>query len=243
MRSFNQYVQDADRKNPLFVRQKFNIGFYANKSRESNIRSSIARIKNQFVKAMNEHDKFPKFIIVVLDDDLIQQTKYTDQDTIGSVIKPLIEWLFREVSKLLAIRKDQLPKKAIKLNYPKIFWVEAPQHVFFKNNLARRKFNSIVQSTAALYSSMKIIRMKKFWDAENRNLFRGINFTAEGLLRYWESIDNAKEFNENLLEKSDKQKYGKQSHIDKYHWQSSYKKKKFDNRDLRFKLPNPDAYC
>ena len=40
--------------------------------------------------------------------------------------------------------------------------------------------------------------MKKIWDEEDSNLYHQGHFIAEGLMRYWESIVNAVQFNENI---------------------------------------------
>ena len=48
---------------------------------------------------------------------------------------------------------------------------------------------------------MKIARMKKVWDPQDNHLFHNGRYTAAGLAKFWSSIDNALQFNENLREK------------------------------------------
>ena len=124
------------------------------------MRNVVARLHSQFAKALEEFHIFPRAILVVLDNDLIRHLQ-VDDEGLTIILKELIIWLFKEVDKLISQRKELLPKKSLKADYPQIFWMESPQHMNFVDNLPRRKFNSIVQSTATEYNYMKIVRMKK----------------------------------------------------------------------------------
>ena len=229
----------------------FDVKEFATKSYCSHIRSVLARIKLQFAKAINEELKLPRICVFVLDDDIIRYLRL-DIQSATSILNEIIPWLFKEIAKLIQIRKDQLPRKAVKEGYPQIYWMEAPQHVNFSNNMIRRKFNSVVQNVAMRYANMRIARMKKIWDPEEKYLFMNSRFSADGLMKYWESIDNAIEFNENLKKAKWHQQSGSfsqkgfrkqtNSTSDAVHWgknsQKRFEKEHQDN-EFRFRMPKP----
>ena len=120
------------------------------------MRNILSRILAQLAKAIMENVIFPKAIVIVLDDDMIRALKPTE---CGATIlfDRIIKWLFREIDGMISTRKDQLPKRAVKEGYPKLYWVEAPQHKNFTNNLLRRKLNSVVQSSSAEYKYVRVV--------------------------------------------------------------------------------------
>ena len=170
--TYHQHVtQNAENSSTFFMRKYFNVHPYSVKSYNSNMRNVLSRIISQLVKAVKQHVKFPKVIIFMLDDDIIRATKPSD---IGAtlLLTKLVEWLFKEIARIIQQRKEQLPLKAIKSDFPMVYWVEAPQHKNFTNNLLRRKLNSVVQVTISNYRNMHIMRMKKIWDPDDSNFFR-----------------------------------------------------------------------
>ena len=103
--------------------------------------SVISRIRNNLVKALNEHNTLPKAIIVVLDDD-ITKTLSLDKEfsiTVGRILS----WLVKEFHKCIAIYKDWLPAKAKLPNYPHIIWMAPLNHYLFthNDNTKRDKFS------------------------------------------------------------------------------------------------------
>ena len=95
----------------------------------------------QVAKAINENTLLPKSIIMVCDDDIIRRLakKSNNEDEFADIAKRTLKWLFNEIRKLILTRKDQLPEKATKHDYPVVYWTEAPHHIFFKNNSFRKK--------------------------------------------------------------------------------------------------------
>ena len=203
--TYDQYVKNAIRKEELYMKRMYDLSSLAKKSHESNIRSVLARIKFQLVKALEKEDTLPKNILVLLDDDIIRrvEAKCNDEEyeSLSGIFKEIIHWLFNQFRKIINVRLEQLPEKCKRIGFPKVYWVEAPQHENFNNNLARRKMNSAIQAEASLQMDMSIMRMKKVWEPENSQLYLASHsrFTTEGIFKYWGSIDNALEFNDNKL--------------------------------------------
>ena len=159
--TYYQYYQNMNWKT-AFMKENFQLEAFSVKSYKSNMKNALARVRSQFCKALESSHLLPRIIVVVLDNDMIRHFK-ADDEGISLILKEIMIWLFKEVDKLINRRKRELPQRSKRNDYPQIFWVEAPQQVNFTDNLARRKFNSVVQSTAGAYDYMKIIRMKKIW--------------------------------------------------------------------------------
>ena len=135
---------------------------------------------------------------MVIDGDLIEFLNYT-QYGFSSMMGQWIEWLAKEINAAIEDRQKLLPRKALRVGEPFIYWVAAPFHDFFGSelNAARSKFNACLDSILKLYGNMRVMKLKEFWNAKNRNLVNNLNkkISSEGLAHYWRSIDAAIEFN------------------------------------------------
>ena len=252
--TYDQYVKNAVRKNELYMKTNYDISCYATKSKDSNIRSILGRIKFQLIKALEKEATLPKSILFLLDDDIIcrVELKISSMDGFTMIMNIIMKWLLNQVRKAIEVRKDQLQPKSIKEDYPVVYWIEAPQHINFNNNLQRRKFNSAIQNESSVLMNMRIMRMKKVWDPEETGLFIPSSncFTSDGIFKYWGSIDNALEFNDKKKVEAAGKKFdlnkkaGKpvRSRFNKYRWQKGDDDNRETNvEEYRFKLPKPKS--
>ena len=155
------------------------------------------------VRGLNASKKLPKYIVIVLDGDLIGFLNYT-QYGFFSMMGKWIEWLAKEIHTAVEDRRKLLPQKTLRQGEPFIYWISAPFHDFFGSelNAARGKFNACLDSVLKLYDNMRVMKLKEYWNTKNRNLVGNLNrqISAEGLAHYWRSIDAAIEFNVNKRE-------------------------------------------
>ena len=156
-----------------------------------------------------------------------------------------MKWLMNQVRRIIATRKDQLPKKGLKSDYPVIYWIEAPLHVNFNNNDVRKRYNEILEDLAGTMQNMRIMRMKKIWDPEDKHLFvnSSLIFTTEGIFRYWGSVDNALQFNDMMRNnaKGAKETTKWKGQQNKYKWRRPAVEPSERRDELRFKLPKPNS--
>ena len=90
----------------------------------------ILRIRNSLVTGLNQQKNgiLPKYIVVVLDDDLITFLDFK-HDGVATLLGTWVEWLAKEFNDVIKLRKDQLPKKVKKFeDDPFFYWVTAPTH-------------------------------------------------------------------------------------------------------------------
>ena len=246
--TYDQYVKNAVRKEELYMKVNYDLESFAKKRSDSNIKSVLARIKFQLIRALNEHALLPKSIIILLDDDIIRRVEVKadreeEIDGLSAIFTRVIKWLVNQVDRAILSRKEQLPEKSKEQNSPVCYWVEAPQHVNFNNNnLSCRKFNSSLQAETSIKKNMRVMRMKKKWDPEDPHsyLSESSRFTSTGIFKYWASIDNALEFNDKkkdeFLLKNQNPKAAQDR--SKFKWYNNHRKQySQENQDYRFRLP------
>ena len=199
MTSYAEFFQNAytsrDRyfNNLGYIKSHFDVFAYGNRSLTVSLRNSdvIGRIRNSVVEAINQQVIFPKTIIVVLEDDLIQATNHFT-DGISQVLGGLIDWLANEVYRIINAHKERLLTKARKFKYPHVLWVALVHHKnFSKNeNFYRKKMNICLYSVTALFRQMDVL-MLNTWDPQDSALVSRGKLTALGLHSFWNAIDNA----------------------------------------------------
>ena len=143
--------------------------------------------------ALNKHWKLPKYIAIVLDDDIINYVKFRGCGS-AQMYGELLERLVQDINEHIRIRLTQLPKKAVKKDYPHIYWVALPQHQNLDNE-TRSKFNNTLESILKLYPSMRLAKIKDNWQTRDPDLVFNEKLTATGVMMYWRAIDASLKFN------------------------------------------------
>ena len=220
-----------------YIAESYDIKLFANSS-GSNNRSILGRVRNTLAAAMNKHDKMPKYILIVLDDNLIDVVKYT-KPGVSEIFGRSLKWLAAEVHEAITDRKEELPKKAKKYLFPQVFWVALPQHKNFDNNQLRFKFNNCMESVVGQHKEMKMLKIKRRWNYEDNSVNNLGQITPDGQLTYWAGVDEALQFWEtgrkkfNLQEGNKPHKFVEKMHHkfkgtsraqqNKYYWEKSPK--------------------
>ena len=146
----------------FFIRDKFEVvPFCSNKYVDKND-NVLSRLQITLATALNKKIHLPNYIVVVLDDDLIQYLKYKNFG-VSTMYGTWIEWLANEFDCLVNKRKLQLPDKAKNDEHdPQFYWMALPLHQGFNEvdyNM-RCKFNLCLESVMKTYSNMRIIKPK-----------------------------------------------------------------------------------
>ena len=155
----------------------------------------MAGVFNLLKKAIEEKTLLPKAIAVILDDDMIKQTKFSGkhlQDFYADSIKHLMEKFHREITAY----KEHLPVKAKQDWLPHILWFVPPNHKYFNNNNKRNRFAHALQSAVEGYTEMACLELKKVWNEDDGALYLRpqARYTDQGLLKYWMAVDAAFKF-------------------------------------------------
>ena len=137
---------------------------------------------------------------MVLDDDFVRQIK-CPQFGMSEFFGRIVEYLFREIYKLISSHKDHLPVRAKKATYPHFLWIQAPMHKNFPNNTARNKFNIALQKNTALYENASCLELKMIWDDKEESLFFDDcdRFPSRGIITYWQAVEAAVRYCDTIL--------------------------------------------
>ena len=201
--TYGRYFQQATRSGTkeFYIKENFEVrAFMSNFT--SNVPYVMTRIRNNFITAINEQVTLPRAVVVVLDDNLITEIKYSGFG-ISLILGTTAQWIIREMHRAVGNHKENLPSKAKKNGIPHFIWVTPPKSVCFseEENLNRKKFMDCITSVSNIYDDMTVLKLKKVWDPNNRQLVSDGRYTSKGLAAYWASIDNAIEFWDTVLSK------------------------------------------
>ena len=128
----------------------------------------------------------PRFIVMVLDDDIIDYLSFKGEG-VASVHGEMLEWLVQNINNLIITQKELLPANAVEEASPMVYWVALPSHKLFceKERVARIKS-----------LNMKVIKLKEIWSYDDMSLINPAGKISKlGLLAYWKAIDAAPKFN------------------------------------------------
>ena len=203
-KSFRSHFKKATHAEAHYMKDRYTFHPYCNSKFTSSNTNMLARIQNTVATALNINKNkmgFPKYIIFVLDDDLITYLNF-NREGATTLFGIWIEWLVLELNKLVQSRKDQLAKKFYKDDYLFFYWVHAPTHSFFskdRNNL-RIKFNLSLESVIKAQPNMRVIKLKDHWNSKDSTLVVNDHITEMGMSAYWAAIDATFQFNESKRE-------------------------------------------
>ena len=182
----------------------------------------------------------PKYIVVILDNDLIEYLEYTGPNegtSYGEWIEHLVE-IFNDNFKKC---KKLLPSKAVREDYPWTYWVTLPHHKYFRDSESRSVFNKSLESVIKTQPNMRLIRMKEIWNYNNRNLVDKPtgHISFEGLSTYWCSIDAAVKYNVRKHEQFTSKKGGSSAAANEVTATTSHNS---NQQEKKFKDPLPQFF-
>ena len=156
----------------------------------------FVQLQNTFASAINKSNSLPKYILVVLNDDLITFLKY-DKEGAAGMLGNWLMWLSEQLSELIKTRKEKLPVKAKKDHEPCIYWAMAPTHQNFnaRCNIIRKKYNSCLETLFKGNTLIRILKLRDHWNPSDSSMVINDTITKHGLNEYWESVEASFMFN------------------------------------------------
>ena len=198
----DNYVASTSRVNfklsqeEFFAKKNFDFDVFCGSRYENNEPNLIKRVIYSLAVAFNRHIKLPRFIIVMLDNDIISWMGYSGF-RVSRILGSLLECLVNIIEKMIADRKAELPTKAVKFNYPIVYWAVSPRHIYFLDNELRKKFNLCLEAVIKQKAHMHVLKIKEIWDEHDDLLVNKSSgtFTSMGKKHHWRAIDAAFKFN------------------------------------------------
>ena len=117
-----RYQAQRDKEEvPPYIQDTFNVYPYYD-SASSGVKHSITRIVNSLIEAIKERRRLPKYLVVIIDLDMLRDVDVFDQSA-AQIINELVRWLVRQVDMILRCKKmDFLEKKpgASQVSHPRL---------------------------------------------------------------------------------------------------------------------------
>ena len=164
--SFQQHFKKS--KFEFFLKEQFEgTGFCSSKYSDSNT-NPLSRIQIITAAALNAKDFMPHFIIMVIDNKLIEHVRYKGC-SVATMYDTLVEWLCKEVWNLIEEKFKLLPKKARVAT--QVYWVLLSNSDYMPDcdRVVRERFRKCLESVVQMYEAMRVIKLK-MWDPSDESL-------------------------------------------------------------------------
>ena len=193
--SYAQYFQDAysqDGTRTGYIRAHYDVTGFCNgrlsiKGMTGNI---LSRLKSCLIEGINDQELLPRAIIMIIDGDLLVEIKH-NKPGVSEALGRTMEWIVNQFHRVITGYKEKLPSKARKFKYPTILWCLLPENVSFgKWNEYRRKCNKAMIGSVRLFREMDTLEIQG-WDQGDKHLVINNCMTKNGLLSYWQGVNDA----------------------------------------------------
>ena len=160
-------------------------------SNPSHDESVPGKLVNNFINTYNLRQKLPKWIIIVLENDLIRNLKY--EFAVESSYETVITWICNQLNAARESMRDKLPFKAKKFEFPHIIFIEPTLHRNYTDLDLRTSFLRSLKTVISRYQNIMTLRIEQDWDDNNDDYFSGREkrYTSTGLKKFWSGIDKA----------------------------------------------------
>ena len=177
-----------ERRTAPYLFDYYNINAFMSGTISSVIQNPMVKMVNCIVEAINHFQLLPRFIIIIPDQDVVAAIKYYDYG-ISKIIQRCMEWMVREVDRMISTRKEDLWDKrpgAICPLEPKVVWIKMLEKPAQSRIMAvRNKFNAILEEILCRYRLMYIAGIQ----LEHMHFDRNNSLYPTGKIRYWKDLD------------------------------------------------------
>ena len=180
----------------FFMKKNFDVNpFCSSRFSDRNV-NTVSHILYSFVSAVNNKVYLPAYLVIILDDDLIEFIGYKKYG-VSTMYGTWIEYLAKEIVKLIDFRWNELPVASKLEHKTQIYWVEPVMHCNFDvdNRQMRDKFTACLDSVSKIYDNMRCLKIRNPWDHNDSNLVINSRLTKLGMATYWHTIDASFCFN------------------------------------------------
>ena len=130
-----------------YIKSTYEYRNFCNSRFSSANENMMIRLQNTMASALNKCEHLPKYVLVILDDDIITFTEYLGPG-VSSLLGSYITWIVKEFRKLVEDKKNALPAKVKQPQEPCIYFCASPMHQnlsYEQNDLCKKFFRSVVQ--------------------------------------------------------------------------------------------------
>ena len=136
-----------------YVKDNFELHTYCYSKYNSTEKNLLTRLKVTMAKAVERHTKLLRFVVIILDNDLIQYLAYVSKG-IASMLGEWFEWLIGCFTSIFQDRRSLLPPKAVRPDFPQLYFVAPPHHRCFTDNHERKILLNCMEATVTWFLTM-----------------------------------------------------------------------------------------
>lgn len=188
-----------DRNDELYLFSNFDVHvYYPNKLCDDTFGKQI---RSCLCKALEEHNELPTVILVITGNNKVDQMVSTPMQT-----KRIWQALLLELDRIIKARKDQLPRKAVVDNQPRIYFTNMfPRHKDHCDKLdkgedtfktKRRRLNSLLPAIGQKYDVGIIPVVGLLPDDHDQYSSQTGELTGKGLKEFWYIISKELKYQE-----------------------------------------------
>ena len=171
------------------------------KENVTRIRNVIAGIISNLSKAcstsQNKFPTIPKWIIFVLEDDLINSISYTQYGVsaaYGIILQYIMNKCDEIVKKCFYNVQPPLPKNVNRHQYPYIVWIEPTLHTGYRNSHLRTKLIRSMHNISQFHDNTVVMPLRQQWSHSQRDLVHNGQLSPRGAEKLWQAIDSTIKF-------------------------------------------------
>ena len=160
------------------------------------IRSTLARIFNEFVSAMNDRTRLPRYVIMLLDKELVESADHNNFG-IQKILTEMVSWLARNIDKVVDLRKEDIrvkrPGAIASSGEPRIIWMKmlfrpiindpTKSYIFAQC----KKYNDVLEETIQKFKHAHIMTIDVPTD-DQRLFDKWGNLSGIGMQRFWSNL-------------------------------------------------------
>ena len=192
--AFNAICKEAkiSRRTQPYINEEFNVhGLYT--TALSNIRSVPARFINLVIEAINKFMHLPKYVIVILDWDLVDYAGLDDPEAAYHCIDEMMKYIIKEMNKYFDAQFEdmyQAKPGSIKKGEPRMIWMRMLQRPTIEYSFAqqfRLPFDEILERHLVIEGHSHIMELTSL--VKDEYFDNAGKLLASGRIQFWKEFD------------------------------------------------------
>ena len=139
---FRPIFKKSKQEEEFYMKEHYDITSFCSSKYNDKNQNMISRLQITVAAAINKEKYLPKFMLILLDDELINYLDFTKCGQ-SPMMGDWIQWLASQIDEMVKTKKSYLPVRAEQDNKPAIYWNALPLHQAWWDNEPRIKYNNI----------------------------------------------------------------------------------------------------
>ena len=175
----------------LYIYEQFNVKCFTGNPLSS-VRNIGTRLVNAYIKALNDYNKLPRFVLVIPNNDVSNSFRLKkDCHEFRVLTQSLLQWILTTMAHATQSKKDMLLSRkpgVVTASEPKMIWVSDLNR---NNDTKMEHFNKILNTELLNKKQHYLINVDKFLTVQDSWFSgAGINcLNSAGRVAFWSELD------------------------------------------------------